>query len=85
MSFLKFSVKFYHLNYDSKHIHNAEQLIKKVVEKKVVFVRIWVIWLKKIGRIILTDYVNDSLLYYKIPKDYYDEVIKNNNEIILEF
>jgi len=41
--------------------------------------------IKKIGRIILTDYVNDSLLYYKIPKDYYDEVIKNNNEIILEF
>jgi hypothetical protein len=34
--------------------------------------------IKKIGSIILTDYVNDSLLYFKIPKHYYDEVINNN-------
>ncbi len=40
--------------------------------------------LKKIGRIILKDYVNDSLLYFKIPKHYYDEVINNKNEILLE-
>ncbi len=78
VSFLKFSVKFYHLNYDSKHINNAEQLIKKDVQKKVAFVGIWVIWLKKIDSIILTDYVNDSLPYFKIPKHYYDEVINNN-------
>ena len=43
VSFLKFSVNFYHLNYDSKHINNAEQSIKKDIEKKVAFVGIWVI------------------------------------------